>query len=392
MEYQFYKFRAIDRPLTRDEQRELREISTRARITSREFVNTYDWGDLKADPAQLLLRYFDVHVYTANWGHNCLMFRFPTSQLDARTLEPYCSDDSPTLRVDGEYLSLEFNTPEDCESEEYLNAEDDSFEELIELREDILNGDLRALYLAWLLNVGEYGPQDTIEPPVPPGLQELPDSLWRLVEFLSIDEFVIEAAAQASEPLRPKSAKSKQVGPGKLADWVINKPGPEKDTLLREFLSGEEDAEDIRLRLQDQFRKETLTKAPPSSQFAAKPGRTIAELRGLRDRLEEIALRAEEEEQAEQEAAEAREAAEERMKYLMELKKKKRKAWGSVRNFINSKTPKSYQDAVELLKDLNELSILQGQSGSFNALVQDLRIQHAKKSAFLERLTAAGLP
>jgi hypothetical protein len=42
-EYQYYEFAAIDRPLTRDEQAELRAISTRALITPASFVNTYQW-------------------------------------------------------------------------------------------------------------------------------------------------------------------------------------------------------------------------------------------------------------------------------------------------------------------------------------------------------------
>jgi hypothetical protein len=32
--YQYYEFRAVDRPLSRTEQDELRKISTRARITA----------------------------------------------------------------------------------------------------------------------------------------------------------------------------------------------------------------------------------------------------------------------------------------------------------------------------------------------------------------------
>ena len=36
-EYQYYEFVALDRPLTRAEQAELRELSTRATITSTRF-------------------------------------------------------------------------------------------------------------------------------------------------------------------------------------------------------------------------------------------------------------------------------------------------------------------------------------------------------------------
>jgi hypothetical protein len=67
-EYQCYELVALDRRLTAAEMAELRGISTRAEITPTRFWNEHHWGDLKADPVKLLARYFDVHVYFANWG------------------------------------------------------------------------------------------------------------------------------------------------------------------------------------------------------------------------------------------------------------------------------------------------------------------------------------
>ncbi len=67
-EYQYYEFRAVDRPLGRTEQGELRALSTRARITAASFVNHYDWGGFKGDPGRLMERYFDLFLYLANWG------------------------------------------------------------------------------------------------------------------------------------------------------------------------------------------------------------------------------------------------------------------------------------------------------------------------------------
>ena len=65
-EYQYYEFQAIDRPLGADEREQLRAISSRARITATSFVNSYDFGNLKADPLKLLERYFDLFCYVAN--------------------------------------------------------------------------------------------------------------------------------------------------------------------------------------------------------------------------------------------------------------------------------------------------------------------------------------
>jgi len=66
-EHQIYEFLALDRPLSLKEQAALRAISSRAEISATRFFNEYDWGDLKADPADLMRDYFDAHLYTANW-------------------------------------------------------------------------------------------------------------------------------------------------------------------------------------------------------------------------------------------------------------------------------------------------------------------------------------
>ena len=76
-EYQYYEFQAIDRPLSDADRQALRELSTRARITATSFTNEYHWGDLKADPVRLMERWFDLHLYLANWGTRRLMIRLP---------------------------------------------------------------------------------------------------------------------------------------------------------------------------------------------------------------------------------------------------------------------------------------------------------------------------
>jgi hypothetical protein len=43
----------------------LRDLSTRARITATSFTNSYEWGDFKGDPVELMERWFDLHLYLA---------------------------------------------------------------------------------------------------------------------------------------------------------------------------------------------------------------------------------------------------------------------------------------------------------------------------------------
>ena len=59
-EYQYYEFQAIDQPLTDRQMHELRAISSRATISRTRFSNYYTFGDLKANPRDVLVRYFDA--------------------------------------------------------------------------------------------------------------------------------------------------------------------------------------------------------------------------------------------------------------------------------------------------------------------------------------------
>lgn len=118
-EYQCYEFVALDRPLTPKQMAELRAISSRAEISPTRFWNEYQYGDLKADPAKLVERYFDAHLYFANWGSHRLMLRLPLARVDAKGLRAYFVGGATTARIAGEYLILDLRTedeePEDGE-------------------------------------------------------------------------------------------------------------------------------------------------------------------------------------------------------------------------------------------------------------------------------------
>ncbi|GAA3623572.1 hypothetical protein GCM10022223_45720 [Kineosporia mesophila] len=47
-------------------------------------------ADLKADPRQMVEKYFDAFLYTANWGTRQLILRFPKKLLSLETTEQYC--------------------------------------------------------------------------------------------------------------------------------------------------------------------------------------------------------------------------------------------------------------------------------------------------------------
>lgn len=245
-EYQYYEFLAIDRPLTRKQMAELRACSTRARITATGFVNEYDWGDFKGDEDAWMERYFDAFLYVANWGTNILMLRLPVAALPAKTAKAYCGSGAASVRVKAGNTILTFRSEDESGDEEVTGA--GLLATLVSLRADLMNGDLRALYLAWLLGVQEGRVEDDqIEPPVPAGLGRLTGPLDAFVEFLRLDEGLVAAAAQQSARLG-----TSRIAKSAVAKWVRGLLAKEKDRLLMRVVG--EDAQSVAIEMRRAMR------------------------------------------------------------------------------------------------------------------------------------------
>jgi hypothetical protein len=200
-EYQYFEFQAVDRPLSKKEMAELRSYSTRARITSASFVNDYSWGNFKGDADLWMDKYFDVFLYMANWGTRILKLRLPDSQMSAKAARLYAVGECAAVRVKNGNVIFSFLS-EDEEGEDSVESEG-LLASIISIRSELARGDLRALYLGWLLSAqsGELEPVD-LSPPVPPGLGKLSASLTSLAEFLRIDSTLIRVAAEPAAKSR----------------------------------------------------------------------------------------------------------------------------------------------------------------------------------------------
>src|SRR5947207_885530 len=112
-EYQYYEFRAIDRPLAPGELAEVRALSTRAQITPTHFENTYHYGDFRGNPRQLVEKYYDAHVYVSNFGTVVLMLRLPKTALPEEELAPYAAEDTLGWWTTGEHTVVEWRLDEE---------------------------------------------------------------------------------------------------------------------------------------------------------------------------------------------------------------------------------------------------------------------------------------
>ena len=210
-EYQYYEFQAIDRPLTACELGELRARSTRAHITSTSFTNDYAWGNFRGDEDAWMEKYFDAFLYLANWGTHILQFRLPSSLLGLDTAGAYCLGEGASAREKAGKLVLRFVSEDDSGEDEVEGS--GRLASMIAIRDGLLRGDRRALYLGWLLlaQTGELDDGD-LEPPVPPGLGSLGGALESMAEFLRLDPDLLRAASEASRPLGDLGLDREAVG------------------------------------------------------------------------------------------------------------------------------------------------------------------------------------
>src|SRR5690606_34644236 len=125
-------------------------------------------------------------LYYASWGGHRLMLRIPIDRVNFDALREYLPGPAATYRTVGDQVIIDLR-PED-EPGDYDFAGSWSLSEVLPLRAELMQGDLRVAYLAWLLSVemGELE-DDEHEPPVPPGLSDRTSAQTALVEFFGID-------------------------------------------------------------------------------------------------------------------------------------------------------------------------------------------------------------
>jgi hypothetical protein len=383
-EYQYYEFLAIDRPLTDQHQAEVRTLSTRARITATSFTNEYHWGDFHGDTRRMMERYYDAHLYLTNWGTHRIMLRLPKAVLNPKQAERYRAGDQVSTWTSGEHLILDFTS--EAEEESWEDDVERSLSAIVGIRAELAAGDLRPLYLAWLSAYGgwerdedafDYEEEDGLEPPVPPGLGSLSAPQRALADFLRLDDDLLAAAAEASQPAQPVQHDRKA-----LAAWIGALPAKRKNELLSRVV--EDDATRVRWELLREFGGETTDQE-------VETGRTVADLldtagarRHAREQ-QESARRAEERARREQERRQAREL------HLNRLAEDLEAAWDRVESSIGTKKPREYDQAIDLLRDLRALATRDEHAGTFTQRLTHLRERHQGKPSLIKRLNDAGL-
>jgi hypothetical protein len=247
---------------------------------------------------------------------------------------------------------------------------------MVQARSELAAGDLRLLYLAWLLALQSDEVEDeAAEPPVPAGLGNLSASLQAIADFLKIDEDLLAVAAESSPSIQE---------PRGLAEFLASVGAEEKDALLARVTAGE--GAQVQALLLRRLR------SVGGVTSAAGPARTAAELWEAVTDIKDAVATALAEHRRKEEARKAAAKAAAYAKHLDQLAPRTEAAWEKVAEWIETKRPRDYDLAVSLLKDLQAVADRQENSAAFRKRFGELRAQHQRKPSLLDRFDQAGLP
>lgn len=375
-EYQYYEFQSVDRTLSKEDRAQLRGISSRARITATSFTNHYEWGDLKADPVNMMRRWFDLHLYLANWGSRRFMIKLPKKFIDRERFDDFLPgvgevaifDSADSTIIDVGVGEIPQDSYEWDDGSGWLAA-------LAPLRADLLSGDLRILYLAWLIGVQWNAvPADKTEPL--PGIGPMNAGLEAFADFFRIDPDLVCAASESGAV-----PETLELSAETFRAALDAMPDEEKTSWFWRLVQG-----DLRVAAEVKSRVEEAI----SSESARTGLRTVSELRArAREIRREREAAAAEQREARRLESERRKE-EERRARLDSLRLRGESVWQDIEDEISRKNVSAYDRAAALISDLRTLAQEDGAVDAFSSRLDSLRFRHRRKGRLMERLGRLG--
>lgn len=392
-EYQRYEFMTVDRPLTRAELDAVNHLSSHIEATSTQATIEYNWGDFKHDPIKVLRDYFDGFLYWANWGSPQLAFRFPHGILPSDLLDGYNFGDEVTFTEYEKYdvLALEFGELEAPDT--WTNYDLGS---LIAIREELMAGDTRALYVVWLASQRcesgdsyryeeEYDEDDDDDeeemnrhennntkkeddgevaiPPVPPAFGSLTAAQQALAELLQVPDELLAAAAR-------HSGKAVASIKDDIDGWIKLLSPEQRDEYLVRLAHNEPGLSYLFIReLRELGQGKTEAKPPTGKQIPY----TVLQAEG-----KELAAQWERERRKQEEAA--------RRKRLQEIHDHQESYWLQAGTAATRKTSSGYDEATKLLVELREAATEFHEVQEFQARFQEWIPEYERSQAFTRRL------
>ena len=359
-EYQYLEFRAVDRPLTDKELAYVRKQSSRAEISRWSFTNEYNFGDFRGNADGMLCRGYDVFLHYANFGVRTIKIRLPAGLPFGQKLW--------SKFIDGKLLKWKPDPKGSSGTlvlEPYFEPFDsfwefgDCLDDVTALRERLIAGDLRALYLLWLCVAGDenFDPTETVEPPVPVGLQNFGLKLDGLFHFYGIDPLLADAAADLPVPNAKPKKKTPTPTPivlspaERLKPWLKSLGAKNAKEHLEQLLVGDTAA------IKAELLAEIASDIANSKQFdwpTVESNRTFDVLLKQADVLRQAFNAAEKKKQAAKAKRDAAKAKREREKRMAEMIKDPQKWLAETERLADQRGTRNFKLAAEILADLKE--------------------------------------
>src|SRR5436190_4896349 len=370
-EYQYFEFAAVDGPISDEGLRYARGCSSRANVSRVRWQNTYTFGDFHGS-VDTLLKYYDAHFYIANWGTVRLGLALPKGAIDPEAILPYLRggeryQETLTVTEVGNRCIVWWERNEEggwgwTEGEGLID-------QLIGVREQLLRGDYRALFLGWLADFDPdewRDPKDdaVVMPPIPASLDDLSPALAALIEHFPVDRDALSVAAGLSQTSKPERIP--------IAAVLERLSVPEMRALLARVAEGGGSGVMTELN--------RLTYPPvqiPAGQAmrCADLAARIIETRESRQKKEAKAATARRQREAEQ-----------RKQHLASVMRRADTVWSGLDPLIDQRIASAYDQAAAQLQELRDAFAQAGDTGGFQQKLTGFRRRYSNRPAMLRRI------
>ena len=297
---------------------------------------------------------------------------FPKGAIDPEAIQPYLRggeryEDTLTVNEVGNRCIVWWERNEEGGGE--WTEGEGIIDQLIGVREELLRGDYRALFLGWLADFDPEAwrdPEDgsVVMPPIPAGLDHLSPALAALIEHFPVDPDALAVAAGLSRASTPNRIP--------IAAVLERLSVPEMRALLVRVAEGGGSGVMTDLnRLTYPRVQIPVGQAMRCMDFAAKTIET-REVRHKKD--------------AEAAAARRQRKAELREQHLASIMQRADTVWSGFDLLMDQKIASAYDQAAAQLQELRDAYSQAGDIGGFQQKLNGFRLRYSNRPAMLRRI------